>query len=72
MFFLKREDISQQPLRWEITDKHPRVLKKHLLLLYRYDSMFIEDLVMWRHYSVILENSDITILLQYVRFCIID
>ena len=22
--------------------------------------MFIKDLVMWRHYSVILENSDIT------------
>ena len=25
-----------------------------------YDSMFIKDLVMWRHYHVILENSDIT------------
>jgi hypothetical protein len=25
-----------------------------------YDSMFIKDLVMWRHYNVILENSDIT------------
>ena len=24
------------------------------------DSMFIKDLVMWRHYNVILENSDIT------------
>ena len=46
--------------------------KKHILLLYRYDSMFIKDLVMWRHYNVILENSDTTILLQYVRFCIID
>ena len=22
--------------------------------------MFIKDLVMWRHYNVILENSDIT------------
>jgi hypothetical protein len=33
----------------------------HLWLFYRYDSMFIKDLVMWRHYNVILENSDITI-----------
>ena len=25
-----------------------------------YDSMFIKDLVMWRHYNVILENNNIT------------
>jgi len=34
--------------------------KKHLELFYRYDSMFIKDLVMRRHTNVILENSDIT------------
>jgi hypothetical protein len=33
--------------------------KIHLYLFYRYDSMFIKDLVMWRHYDVILENRDI-------------
>ena len=67
MGFFKRETVSQsfhrraKPLRWEMTEKRPRVLEKnHLLLFYSYDSMLIKNLVMWRHYNVILENSDIT------------
>jgi hypothetical protein len=55
-----------KPLRWKMTEKRPRVLKN----IFNYfiamsDSMFIKDLVMWRHYNVILENSDITM-------CILD
>jgi hypothetical protein len=64
--FLKWEDVSQSSLisdsglKWEMTEKRPLVWKKHLWLFHRYDSMFIKDLVMWRHYNVIFENSDIT------------
>ena len=65
MFFFKREDVSQSSLiegqtwmrdDWETSSS----FKKHLQLFYRYDSMFIKDLVMWCHYNVILENRDIT------------
>jgi hypothetical protein len=41
---------------WEMSSS----FRKHRKLFYRYASMFIKDLVMWRHYNVILENSDIT------------
>ena len=43
-----------------MTEKRPRVLRKRFKIFYRYDSMFIKDLVIWRHYNVILEKSDIT------------
>ena len=41
---------------WETSSS----FKKHLELFYRYDGMFIKNLVMGRHNNVILENSDIT------------
>ena len=53
--FLKREDVSLsslskcEALRWEMTEKRSR-----------YDSMFTKDLVLWRHYNIILENIDNT------------
>ena len=38
-----------KPLRWEMTEKRLRVLQNIFNYLYRYDSMFIKDLVMWLH-----------------------
>ena len=41
---------------WEMSSS----VNTNLLLLYRYDSLLIKDFVMWRHYNVNFENSDIT------------
>jgi len=65
MFFKTRgrfSVISHRRAKSEMRDdwETSSSFRKHLQLFYRYDSMFIKDLVMWRHYYVILENSDIT------------